>query len=250
MTEEQPTPVLDDLTRVQSLDTKNMLRLINELPEQCETALGIGRNFKVELPIHTPNVIYIAGVGDSRLAADMAATVASEVVTVPIIADHGEQLPNCVGEGSLVFVIDYQGKSPSAIRLYEEAKNREAEVIVVTGGGKLLEAASKDGARAIKIPPSQATRTAIGYLFMPVVAALEQMGLAEGLIDRLSSGIKMMKNIRETVRFDTPHRAQPCQASSGSAGWKDDNRLRRGRLPRSCCHGGRRRSASTARVAS
>ncbi len=203
MTEEQPTQVLDDVSRVQSLDTKNMLRLINELPEQCETALGIGRSFKVDPPIATPNVVYIAGAGECRLAADMAATVAREQLRVPVIADQGDRLPNCIGEGSLVFLIDYRGRSPSALRLYAEAKARAADLVVVTGGGSLLEAASEEGTRVIRIPPSQPPRTAIGYMFVPVVTALEQMGLAEGLIDKLSAGIKMLKNIREVVRFET-----------------------------------------------
>lgn len=69
MTTEQPTPVLDDLQLTQTLDKRNMLRLIRELPEQCETALGIGRSFRMEALETRPNVIYISGVGASGCLA-------------------------------------------------------------------------------------------------------------------------------------------------------------------------------------
>ena len=40
--------------------------------------------------------------------------------------------------------------------------------------------AAKDRAKIVRIPPGQPSRTAIGYLFVPVVALFEQMGLARG----------------------------------------------------------------------
>jgi len=204
MNTEQPIPVLDDLARVQSLDTKNMLRLINDLPEQCETALGIGRSFVAEEPAEPPDVVFISGVGDSGTAADIAAAAVGDYVSVPVVADHGGPVPKFVTESALVIVIDYSGNSPSALRVYKEAKGHGARLVCVTSGGKLREIAAKDQVKIVRIPPGQPSRTAIGYLFVPVVALFEQMGLGEGLIEKLSYGIRLMKNARETLRFENP----------------------------------------------
>ena len=96
----------------------------------------------------------------------------------------------------------YTGKSSSELRNMREAKQRGAEVICVTSGGKLLEAASKDEIKTIKIPPGQLHRSAIGYLFVPLVVTVERLGLADGQIEKLSHAIKLMKNARESLRFE------------------------------------------------
>ena len=202
MTTDQPIPILDDVSRVQSVDTKGMLRLINELPEQCETALGIGRNYVVE-PLETkPNMVFITGVGDSGIAGDMTAAILSEEIDVPVESDHGGRLPKCVGEESLVLVVDYSGKSETTLRNYKDAKQRNATVICITSGGKLMEAASKDGTKIIKILPGQPKRTALGYQFVPLITVMEQCGLVSGLIEKLSYAIKLLKNVREALRFE------------------------------------------------
>lgn len=202
MTTEQPKPVLDDLSRVQEVDKRNMLRLINELPEQCETALGIGRSFKIEPMSTKPNAIFITGIGDSGIAGDMVAAILSDELDIPIVSDHSGQVPKYVGEETLVLVIDYTGKSQTTLRSYKEAVARGAMVICVAGGGKLLETASKDDVRVVKILSGQPARSAIGYLFVSLAAVMEQCGLVTGLIDKLSSAIKLMKNAREALRFD------------------------------------------------
>lgn len=200
----EPVNALDDAVRMQAIDKRNMLRLINELPEQCETALGIARSFAVE-PLETPPTgVFITGVGDSGAAADMAAAVLSEEAEVPIVSDHGGRLPKHVGENSLVIVVDYSGKSQSEIRNMREAKHRGAHVICVGSGGKLLEAAAKEEIRTIKIPPGQPHRTAIGYLFVPLIATIERLGIVQGQIEKLSHAIKLMKNVREALRFENP----------------------------------------------
>ena len=77
----------------------------------------------------------------------MAAAVLADEAEVPIISDHGGRLPSFVGESSLVFVVDYTGKSQSELRNLRDAKHRGAQVICVTTGGKLLEAATKEEVR-------------------------------------------------------------------------------------------------------
>ena len=200
----EPTPTLDDLEQMQSVDRRNMLRLINELPEQYETAMGIARSFAAE-PLSTkPNVVFISGVGDSGLAAEMAAAALAEETDVPIVTGHGGRSPECVGEDSLVFVVDYAGKSQLTLRSYKEARLRRARVICVTSGGGLLEAATKDNVKTIRIMPGQPARTAVGYLFAPLVVAIERLGLTAGAAEKLSSAVRLLKNVRETFRFESP----------------------------------------------
>lgn len=206
MATEQPIPILDDVGRMQAVDKRSMLRLINELPEQCETALGIGRSFAIEPLAAKPNAVFVTGVGESGTAADMLVAILSDELDIPVISDYGGRLPRYVGEETLVLVADYTGKSAATLRIYKEARQRNATVICITSGGKLLETASKDGTKIMKIPPGQPNRSAIGYLFVPLIAAVEKCGLISGVIDRVSSAILLMKNARESLRFENPTR--------------------------------------------
>ena len=200
----EPIPALDDLVRMQAIDKRNMLRLINELPEQCETALGVARNFALEAFDTKPSDVFITGIGDSAIAADMAAAVLSEQAEIPIITDHGAGLPKYVGENSLVIVVDYTGKSSVMLRNMREAKHRGARVICLSGSGKLLEQAAKDQISRVAIPPGQPQRTAIGYLLVPIIVTIERLGLVEGEVEKLSHAIKHLKNVREALRSENP----------------------------------------------
>jgi glucose/mannose-6-phosphate isomerase len=204
MSTEQPTPILDDLAGMQAVDKRNMLRLVRELPEQCETALGIGRSIPVEPLTFTPNVVFITGTGDCGIAADMVVEAVCEDIVLPIFSDHGGRLPSYIDQTSLVFIIDYTGKSNAALINYREAKQRGATIFCVTSGGKLNELAASDGAKVVKVPPGQPARTAIGYLFMPVVAVLEKLELLTGQVEKLVYGINLLKNVRETLRSEVP----------------------------------------------
>lgn len=211
MSTEQPIPVLDDQVRMRSVDKKDMLRLIQELPEQYETAIGIGRSFAVEPPATRPNVVYITAAGDSCIAADMVAATVGEEMSVPVVADHGGRIPAYIDEGSLVFIMDYSGKSQSALRNYREARLRKATVICVTSGGRLHEAVSKDGGKILRIPPGQPARSAIGYLYAPVPIVIEQLGLASGAIERLSQAVRLLKSVRESFRASNPTTRNPAK---------------------------------------
>lgn len=200
----EPAPVLDDLAIMQDIDKRNMLRLINELPEQFETAMGIARSFALEPMVEEPNVVFFTGVGDSAITADMAAAALAGITRVPVISDHGAHLPKYVDENSVVVVIGYDGKSDSLVRNYKDARQRGAQVICVTSGGKLLDAATKDGARIMKIPPGQPARTAAGYLLVPLLSIVEKLGLAENITEQLSHAVKLLKNAREALRFEYP----------------------------------------------
>lgn len=200
----EPVSVIDDVSAVQTVDTRNMLRLINELPEQFETALGIARYLAVEEREQQPSMIYLTGSGSSANAVDLAAAVLNEETDLPIVVSHAPRVPKCVGEGSLAIVVDYAGKSEISLRNYREARSRGAEMVCVTSGGALLEEAVADGSLTVRVPPGQPPRTAPGYQMVPPLILAERMGLTQSLSERLAHAIKGMKNAREWLRVEYP----------------------------------------------
>lgn len=202
------------------LDKRNMLRLIDELPEQCETALGIGRNVTLEPRESQPNVVFVAGTGDSGIAADMAVATVSEDIEVPVVSNHGGRLPAYVGEDALVLIVDYSGQCQTTLRTYREARVRNSSVICITAGGKLNEAASREGAPIVRIPPGQPPRTAVGYLYAPIITMIEQLGLVSGATEKLSYAIRLLKSVRESFRFTNPTERNPAKQAAISLAHK------------------------------
>ena len=204
MSADQVQPILDDPERVQAVDRKNMLRQINEFPEQCETALAIARSFEYDYIEFEPAVVFMTGTGDSSLAADMAAAAVSDQIKAPVVSDHGGRLPSYIGETALVVVVDYTGNSRSALQSYKDAKAANAQLVCVAGGGKLAEAAAKDGTRIVRIPAGQPPRMAVGYMFVQLLGIMAQYRLTVGAEDMVFSAIKLLKSTRESLRFEYP----------------------------------------------
>ncbi|MGQ9454753.1 MAG: SIS domain-containing protein [Armatimonadota bacterium] len=204
MSTEQSAPVLDDITRVQSVDKRNMLRLINEMPEHCETALAIGRGFVTEPLALKPNVVLFVGVGESGLAADIAAEVLSDDIEVPVMSQHVSPMPACITEESVVFVIDYYGNTQTAIRACRYAMACKARTICVTTGGRLREIARDSGVQVLSIPAGQPARCGIVYMALAPLTAIQNIGLASSVDQKASGAVRLLKNIREFVRFEIP----------------------------------------------
>ena len=203
MTTGDTMPTLDDISRVQSIDSRNVLRLINEIPEHCETALAIGRSFRVDPLAIKPNVVLFVGVGESGFAADLAAEILSDDAEVAVQSQHVASMPACVGEHSIVFVIDYTGNTRTAVRAYKAARERGARTICVTTGGLLRETA-EDQSSALSIPAGQPARFAVGYMVLAPVAAVQRMGLTMNSDPRSSAAVRLLKNAREFLRFEIP----------------------------------------------
>jgi len=197
-------PLLDDVARMQAVDRRNMLRVINDIPEQFETGMGIAQNHSVEPLEEMPNVVFFAGTGYGASAASIVATAFSGETQAPLLVGAGPRMSGFVGERSVVFVVDYGGTTDVMLNAYRDARQCGARVICLTAGGKLMEAAVRDGVQTIKVPPGQPERTAIGYLIAPLVVYLEKLGIAPGITEKLSFAVKHMKNVRELFRFDYP----------------------------------------------
>ncbi|MDH7602202.1 MAG: SIS domain-containing protein [Armatimonadota bacterium] len=203
MTKGEPMAVLDSLERVQSLDSRNVFRLLHDMPEHCETALAIGRSLAVERFAIKPNVLLLVGVGDSGFAADVVAEVLADDVEVPVLTEHTATIPACVNEQSVVFIIDYLGNTPTSLRAYKAAQERGAHVVCVTSGGKLRESAA-GSARVLSIPAGQPSRFGLVYMALAPIAAAQAMGLASTSDQKASAAILLAKNAREFLRFEVP----------------------------------------------
>ena len=168
---------LDDRTFVERNDPSGMFRLTEEFPDQCRKALAIARSTELRPLLGAPSCVVLTGLGGSAAGGDFVKCLFDASGPVPFFVNRDYALPAYVEEHALVFAVSYSGNTEETLAAYEGVKKRGTRVIAVTTGGKLEERARAAGDETIKVPGGQPPRTALGYLFVPVVQACVELGL-------------------------------------------------------------------------
>lgn len=153
------------------IDNSNMLKVIEDFPEQCRTALGLAKGMAVSGKI---DKIVVAGMGGSAVGGDLLKLYLPDS-KIPIMTVRDYKLPNFVDEKTLVFAVSYSGNTEETLSAFEDAQKKKAKIVAVTSGGKLSELAKK----LIRIPKGLQPRAALGYLFFPVLGVLVNSGIVK-----------------------------------------------------------------------
>jgi len=170
-----------------SIDNSNMLKVIEEFPHQCKTALELPKGMSVSGKI---NNIVVCGMGGSAIGGDLL-RIYMHNSKIPVFIVRDYKVPNFVDENSLVFAVSYSGNTEETISAFEDASRKKAKIVAVTSGGQLAGMAKK----VIKIPSGLQPRAALGYLFFPVLGVL----VNSGIIDVKGKEIEEVLNILSTT---------------------------------------------------
>ena len=153
------------------IDNSNMLKVIEDFPQQCKTALSLPKGMAVSGKV---DKIIVAGMGGSAVGGDLLKLYLHDS-RIPIFTIRDYKLPNFVDENTLIFAVSYSGNTEETLSAFEDAQKKKAKIVAVTSGGKLSESAKK----VIKIPSGLQPRAALGYLFFPVLGVLVNSGIAK-----------------------------------------------------------------------
>ena len=166
-----------------AIDSFNMLKVIEEFPHQCKTALELPKGMSVSGNV---NKIVVAGMGGSAISGDLL-KIYMHNSNIPVFVVRDYKVPNFVDENTLFFAVSYSGNTEETISAFESAVKKKAKVIAVTSGGSLGQIAKK----VIKIPSGLQPRAALGYLFFPVLGVL----VNSNIVDVKNSDITEMLDI-------------------------------------------------------
>ncbi len=172
------------------IDNSNMLKVIEDFPQQCKTALGLPKGMSVSGKV---DKIVVAGMGGSAVGGDLLKSyMRNSKIPVFVVRDY--KVPNFVDENTLVFAVSYSGNTEETISAFEDAARKKAKIFAVTSGGLLGQTAKK----VIKIPSGLQPRAALGYLFLPVLGVL----VNSNIIDvKSSEATEMMDVLSKTDEF-------------------------------------------------
>jgi len=141
--------------------------------------------------------IVFCGIGGSAAPGEV---VKALNLKIPVLIAR-ENLPDCVDEDTLCFVISYSGNTDETIKLYKQAEKKRCKIVIITSGGRL----SKVKEEIILIPKGYLPREAFVYLLFPVLNIL---------------GAKYKQVIKEMRRFDLDKPKKLARSLRGFGGSK------------------------------
>ena len=154
-----------------SNDNSNMLKVIEDFPQQCKTALELPKGMSVSGKIDN---IVVCGMGGSAVSGDIL-KICMHNSKIPVFVVRDYKVPNFVDENTLVFAVSYSGNTEETISAFRDASRKKAKIVAVTSGGIL----GKEAKKVIKIPSGLQPRAALGYLFFPVFGVLVNSGIVD-----------------------------------------------------------------------
>ncbi len=159
---------------MESADPGRMLEDILAQPIQLGDALW--RAQSAGIPSRDlPGGLVVCGMGGSAIGGDLAAAGLGDRATRSIATVRGYALDSWTSPDTLVLCSSYSGNTEETLACFDAAGAVGAARAALTTGGRLAEAARKEGDPVIGVPAGMQPRAAVLYL---TVGALECAALA------------------------------------------------------------------------
>ncbi len=183
-----------------ALDTLDMWSATVGLPEQVAAAVTAARGLP-GLPGHdrVENVV-VLGMGGSGIAGDVLVAAAAPFMPVPVTVVKGYVPPDFVGTGSLVLAMSFSGSTEETLEAAAGAYEAGASLIVVAGGGPLVDLAGEWEVPVVPVPTDiPQPRAALGAMAIPPLVLLEEIGLFPGATQWVDQAVDQLRTRRDEL---------------------------------------------------
>lgn len=179
------TDILDNLSVIAQKDPEGALGVA---ANQFQQTIFDAKVLNHEHDNREITSIVVTGMGGSALAALVAKALLQTQLSIPFEVTREYDLPNYVGEHTLVIASSYSGNTEETISSLEQARARGAQIGIIAAGGKLLEIANSQNISYSAIPAGIQPRMAVIYNLRGLFALLVNFGVvAQSWLDELAS---------------------------------------------------------------
>jgi glucose/mannose-6-phosphate isomerase len=140
-----------------------MKSLVENFSKQLSDAIAIGTKARLTEPAGQISNVLICGLGGSGIGGSIVSELVVANANVPINVTKGYFIPAYVNENTLVIVSSYSGNTEETLNCMELAAGRNAKIVAVTSGGRMLEIAKEKNYDHIVVPGGMPPRACLGY---------------------------------------------------------------------------------------
>jgi glucose/mannose-6-phosphate isomerase len=206
---------LDNVKSFAKLDPRNMLREIDNLPKQLQSAWELGQ--QQPLPdLQGITRILISGMGGSAIGADLLAAAIAPACQVPVIVHRDYELPAwACDRQTLVIASSHSGNTEETLAVFEAASQAGCRLLAVCTGGELEQRAVAQHVPVWKFTHAGQPRAAVGFSFGLLLAGFARLGLIPDPEKELLEALAGMRSQQETLRAKVPVVQNPAKRMAG-----------------------------------
>ena len=180
-----------------------MKALVQNFTNQLREAKSIAEKAILSTSSNIENII-ITGLGGSGIGGTIISELISDSCKVPIIANKDYFIPAFVNSKTLLIISSYSGNTEETLSAFNQALAKNAQIICITSGGKILELAKQHQLEFIEIPGGYPPRSCIGYSLVQLIKILVNKGFADKkLFDDLEKSIVLLEQENEAIKTES-----------------------------------------------
>jgi glucose/mannose-6-phosphate isomerase len=187
---------LDDPRVIRGIDTADMIGRVREMPRQLALARRVAAAVDLPATHRDVDAVCVLAMGGSAIGAELVAGVAGDRLRVPLIIHRDYGLPAWASRRTLVIAASHSGETVETVSGASEARARGLPLVVISTGGKLGAAATRDGTPFLRYEAPGQPRAAIGFGIGLVHELLARAGLLTDP-DPLASAVETLEGLLE-----------------------------------------------------
>lgn len=176
---------------------------ISEFCNYLNQGIQIGKAFKLRAQNDSIHNVLLIGLGGSGIGAEIVHNYVESFISVPFIISKDYSIPGFVGKNTLVIACSYSGNTEETLKAVASAKEKDAQIICITSGGKLKEFASQNNAEYMLLPSDIPPRACVSCSFTPILFILNRYNLLEDdFVSELDYASSFLQGIMEEIKAD------------------------------------------------
>ena len=194
--------ILDQPEDFKKFDPTNLLKNVDELPLQLESAWNEVK--KVVLPSYytKARAIVILGIGGSAIAGYLTKSLIERKSKIPVFVYSDYDLPEWVDKDCLVIGNSYSGNTEEPLEAFKKAVSKRAKAISITTGGKFEELAKTNKFPVYLYKYDAEPRQALGYSLGAILGVLNKVGLINIPDAEFIGAVNALKEINKKINPD------------------------------------------------
>jgi glucose/mannose-6-phosphate isomerase len=202
---------LDDIQVYKRLDPANMREHLHGLPQQCCAAWDKAKEFQLPKDYANIDKVVILGMGGSAIGGDLVRSLLLSKKKPIIFVSRDYDLPAFVDDRTLVIASSYSGNTEETLSAFSQALKKRCKKLAMTTGGKLRAMAEDARVPVFLIDYVAQPRAALGYSFMPLIAFLQRLGLAENKTAEVEAMIQDLERLLAELKETVPTGSNPAK---------------------------------------
>ena len=196
---------LDNTGLIEELDKSKMRFFLRSqalcsLESYCkvrEESIGMGK---------IANIV-AAGMGGSGMPLKALNFLFKDEFKIPFVVSQTYELPNFADSNTLLIAISDSGETEEVISQFLQAKKRNAKIIAIGQGSRLIDLARKDNYPCYTYSSTAASRASFAFMFGSTLAYLENLDIISGKRkDSLLESTKVIEDLDKEIGIEIPTR--------------------------------------------